>query len=174
MRYRVLLVSLTLATAMAMAQQHQHGAPTQAKLMTGLGDHHHAVSTSSPEAQQFFDQGFRLIYAFNHDEAERSFRQAAALDPNLAMAWWGVALAVGPNYNLPVDAAREKIAYDAIQKAQSLAAKASPSEQVYINALAKRYTSAANPDYQQLAIAYKDAMRDVSHQYPDDLDAATL
>ncbi|HJS98464.1 MAG TPA: hypothetical protein VJ756_05180, partial [Terriglobales bacterium] len=70
-------------------------------LMSGLGDLHHAVSTHNPEAQQFFDQGLRLVYAFNHDEAEHSFQHAAELDPTMAMAYWGIAEAVGPNYNDP-------------------------------------------------------------------------
>ncbi len=143
-------------------------------LMEGLSDHHHPVSTSSPEAQKFFDQGLRLIYAFNHDEAERAFRRAAELDPKMAMAWWGVSFAVGPNYNLPVDAAREKIAYDAVQKALALSAAGPEQERAYVEALAKRYTNDTNPDYPQLARTFVDAMRQLSQRYPDDLDAATL
>ena len=88
-----------------------------AVLMSGLGNLHHPVSTQNAEAQQIFDQGLRLIYAFNHDEAARSFQRAAELDPQLAMAWWGVGTAVGPNYNLPVDAEHEKIAVNAVNKA---------------------------------------------------------
>ena len=80
---------------------HSQGHPVT--LVTGLGDLHHPVSTKSPQAQQFFDQGLRFIYAFNHDEAARSFQHAAELDPKLAMAYWGVAEAVGPNYNDPAD-----------------------------------------------------------------------
>lgn len=159
-------LALFLATTLACAQ-----APT---LIDGLSDHHHPVSTSSPEAQKFFDQGLRLIYAFNHDEAERAFRRAAELDPKMAMAWWGVSFAVGPNYNLPVDAAREKIAYDAVQKALALSAGGPEQEHAYIEALAQRYTNVANPDYPQLARNFVDAMRQLSQRYPDDLDAATL
>jgi tetratricopeptide (TPR) repeat protein len=114
------------------------------------------------------------MYAFNHDEAARSFRHAAELDPQLAMAWWGVAIAVGPNYNLPVDADHEKIAADAASKAQALAAKAPQVEQDYIVAIAKRYSSDPKPDYHQLDIDYSNAMRALSRKYPDDLDAATL
>jgi tetratricopeptide (TPR) repeat protein len=143
-------------------------------LMDGLSDHQHPVSTSNPEAQKFFNQGMRLIYAFNHDEAERAFRRAAELDPKMAMAWWGVAFAVGPNYNLPVDAAREKIAYDAVQKALALSAGGPEPERAYIEALAKRYSSDPNPNYPQLARDFVDAMRQLSQRYPDDLDAATL
>src|ERR1700747_3414241 len=89
-------------------------APKPVTLMAGLSSLHHPVSTQNAEAQEFFDQGLRLVYAFNHEEAARSFRHAADLDPHLAMAWWGVALAVGPNYNLPVNPKHEKIAAEAI------------------------------------------------------------
>ncbi|MGH9603326.1 MAG: hypothetical protein ACRD24_13160 [Terriglobales bacterium] len=143
-------------------------------LINGLSDHHHPVRTSSPEAQKFFDQGLRLIYAFNHDEAERAFRRAAELDPKMAMAWWGVSFAVGPNYNLPVDAAREKTAYDAAQKALALSAGGPEAERAYIEALATRYTNDPNPDYPKLARDFVDAMHQLSQRYPDDLDAATL
>jgi len=173
MKRRILLACVLLVAATSLAQ-HDHGTPAQARLIPGAGNAHHAVTTTNPEAQKFFDQGLCLVYGFNHDEAERSFRRAADLDPNMAMAWWGVALAVGPNYNLPVDAEREKVAYDAIQKAKSLGAKASDSERAYIDALRQRFTNAANPNYQQLAVAYKDAMGALSKRYPDDLDAATM
>ncbi len=171
------IFSLMMLVAWTAQAQQQH--PTNNKgmvhgLMNGLGDHHHPVFTSNREAQRFFDQGLRLIYAFNHDEAERSFRRAAELDPQMAMAYWGIAYAVGPNYNLPVDEACEKAAYVAIQKALSLSAKAPESERAYIEALAKRYSNHPNPDLQQLAFNFKDAMRDLSTRYPDDLDAATL
>ena len=172
MRLRAILPVLLLLAVAAWSQQQQ---PAAATLMQGFGDnHHHPVTTSNEAAQRFFDQGLRLIYGFNHDEAAKAFRRATELDPNMAMAYWGVALAVGPNYNLPVDPEREKIAYDSIQKALSLAPKASAVERAYIEALAKRYTNAPNPDYRSLAIAYKDAMRAVLERYPDDLDAATL
>jgi tetratricopeptide (TPR) repeat protein len=143
-------------------------------LMSGLGNLHHPVSTKNAEAQQFFDQGLRLIYAFNHDEAARSFQRAAELDPRLAMAWWGVGMAVGPNYNLPVDAEHEKIAVNAVNKALALSGNAPPIEKDYIQALAKRYSSDANPNYHQLDVAYSNAMQALSQKYPDDLDAATL
>ena len=100
--------------------------------MTGVGTLHHPVSTKNVQAQQFFDQGLRLIYAFNHDEAARSFRRATELDPKLAIAWWGVAEAVGPNYNDPASDERFQQAHDAIQKAADLSEGASPSEKAYI------------------------------------------
>src|ERR1700720_4515306 len=117
MRY-VLVLSLALAMCSpAVAQDHlAHQQAKPATLMSGYGDLHHPVSTSNPQAQQFFDQGLRQIYAFNHDEAARSFQRAADLDPQLAMAYWGIAEAVGPNYNDPASEDRFKLAHDAIAK----------------------------------------------------------
>src|SRR5262249_48473294 len=158
------------------AQQHAAKPATRpATLMNGLGDLHHPVSTKNPEAQKFFDQGLRLIYAFNHDEAKRAFQRAAELDPKLAMAHWGVALSVGPNYNLDAQETQLKEAYAALQTARELAKEASVAERDYIDALAKRY--AADPkkaDKQKLRNAYKEAMAALAKKYPDDLDAATL
>src|SRR5207244_722123 len=128
------------------------------RLIPGLGEVHHPVSTTNRQAQQFFDQGLKLIYGFNHDEAKRSFEKAARLDPKLAMAWWGVALALGPNYNLPVDLEREKVAFDAVQKALALQENATEAERAYINAVAFRYSSDAKVDLHQLDVAYRDAM----------------
>jgi tetratricopeptide (TPR) repeat protein len=146
----------------------------QIHLMSGLGEVHHPVSTKNQEAQRFFDQGMKFVYGFNHDEARRSFQRAAELDPKLAMAWWGVALTLGPNYNLPVDPEREKAGYDAAQKAIALQANASEPERAYINALAVRYSNDPKADLPALDRAYKVAMGKVAAQYPDDLDAATL
>jgi tetratricopeptide (TPR) repeat protein len=148
--------------------------PKSESLMLGLGNLHHPVSTSNAQAQQFFDQGLRLIYAFNHDEAARSFQRAAELDPKLAMAYWGVAEAVGPNYNDPGSEDRFKQAHDAIQKALDLSASSSPSEQAYINAMAKRFPADPKSDIKTAAEQYRDAMHQVMKKYPDDLDAATL
>ena len=142
--------------------------------MSGLGAVHHAVSTKNVEAQRFFDQGLALIYGFNHEEAARAFQKAAQLDPASPMPRWGIAMAVGPNYNLDVDAEREKVAFDAIENAKKLAEHGAPVEQDYVNALAARYSGEANPDYKKLARAYANAMRSLSEKYPDDLDAATL
>src|SRR5258708_2049698 len=175
MNLRFVICAL-LATA-AFAQQHTHtmSSGRQATLMPGLGDAHHAVTTKSPEAQRFFDQGLALIFGFNHEEALRSFQRAAELDPDCAMAWWGVALSVGPNYNDPdPDMNREKMAWDAIQKARSLSANASEPERGYIEALATRYTGEPKADLKQLGAFYKNAMGELSKRYPDDLDAATL
>jgi tetratricopeptide (TPR) repeat protein len=142
--------------------------------MPGLGDLHHTVSTKNPHAQQFFDQGLRLIYAFNHDEAARSFQRAAELDPKLAMAYWGIAEAVGPNYNDPASEERFKAAHEAIQKAVDLSANAPPNEQAYIQGLAKRFPADTKSDFRKAAEDYRDAMRELVKKYPDDLDAATL
>ncbi|MBZ5721382.1 MAG: hypothetical protein LAO03_13470 [Acidobacteriia bacterium] len=169
-------VMLVLALCTVVAAQ-DHSAHTQAKpatLMSGLGDLHHPVSTSNRDAQEFFDQGLRLIYAFNHDEAARSFQRAAELDPKLAIAYWGVAEAVGPNYNDPASDERFKHAHEAIQKAVDLSASASPSEQAYIQAMALRFPADPQADRRKAAEAYHDAMREVSKKFPDDLDAATL
>ncbi len=158
----------------ACAGSAQTTAPKPVFLMPGLSSLHHPVSTSNVAAQQFFDQGIRLVYAFNHDEAARSFRRAAELDPHLAMAWWGIALAAGPNYNLPVDPEHEKIAVDSIEKAKALSSGAPQVEKDYIEALGKRFSRDAQPDYQKLNADYSHAMRELSRKYPDDLDAATL
>jgi tetratricopeptide (TPR) repeat protein len=159
----------------AMAQDHAaHMQSHPVTLVSGLGDLHHPVSTKNIDAQKFFDQGLRFIYAFNHDEAARSFQHAAELDPKLAMAYWGVAEAVGPNYNDPADPERYKRAHEAIQKAAELSSEASPSEQAYIQAMMKRFPPESVTDLKKAAEDYRDAMREVAHQFPDDLDAATI
>ena len=161
----------------AFAQEHAHAIASKGKtatLMAGYGNWRHTVSTKSPQAQAFFDQGLRLIYAFNHDEAARSFQRAAELDPKMAMAYWGVAEAVGPNYNDPANDERYAQAHAAIEKALELGADAYPSDQAYIAALAKRFPADANADRRVAAEAYRDAMRELTKTYPDDLDAATL
>jgi tetratricopeptide (TPR) repeat protein len=150
------------------------GAPSAPPpIFTDLGTHQHTVSCT-PEAQKYFDQGLRLVYAFNHDEAVRAFNEAARLDPNCAMAYWGVALAMGPNINLPLDAEHATAAHDALQRAIVLAPKASPAEQAYIAALATRYSDDPNADRKALDRAYADAMRQLARSQPDDLDASTL
>ncbi len=175
MRYRVCILLTLWLCAPSMAQDHSAHSPSKpATLMSGLGNLHHPVSTGNPEAQKFFDQGLRLIYAFNHDEAARSFQRAADFDPKLAMAYWGVAEAVGPNYNDPASDERFKQAHEAIQKAADLSAGASPAEMAYIQAMAKRFPADPKADRRKAAEDYRDAMREISKTYPDDLDAATL
>jgi tetratricopeptide (TPR) repeat protein len=174
-----LLVAVFLALAACSGQSGRHNLPAAAPavppvLLEGLGTHHQAITTSSPEAQAYFDQGLRLVYAFNHVEAEHAFRQAARLDPACAMCYWGIALTQGSNYNSPTDAAREKVAYEAIQEALRRAPGATPRERANIEALAKRHSAAADADRAALDRAYADAMREVARRFPDDLDAATL
>ncbi len=169
------LLCVALFAGTALSQDHSaHMQPHSVALVTGLGDLHHPVTTHNPEAQKFFDQGLRYIYAFNHDEAARSFQHAGDLDPKLAMAFWGVAEAVGPNYNDPADPERFKRAHEAAQKAVDLSEGASPSEQAYIKAMAKRFPADPKADLQKAAEEYRDAMRQVNTDFPDDLDAATL
>jgi hypothetical protein len=143
-------------------------------LLAGMGNHHHAIATSSAEAQQYFDQGFDLVFGFNHEEAARSFQRASELDPKAAMPYWGIAWALGPNYNLDVDDDRGKQAHDAMARALALSTNGPENERGYIEAMAIRFPSEAKPDRAALARKYADAMRDLSRRYPDDLDAATL
>ncbi len=172
----VLVVALWCAPALAC---HDAGGPMPrssrpATLMRGLGDLHHPITTTSAEAQKFFDQGLRLIYAFNHDEAVRAFTRAAELDPKAPMPAWGVALAFGPNINLDVDPEREKAAYAAVQRALTLVATTREDERAYVEALAHRYSDDPNANLKALAVTYARAMRDLAAAHPDDLDAATL
>jgi tetratricopeptide (TPR) repeat protein len=142
--------------------------------LTAVGRQHHPIATKNEEAQLYFDQGITLLYGFNHEESARAFQRAAELDPASPMPLWGIALAVGPNYNMDVDAEREKLAYETLQKAQTLAAHAPQIEKDYVAALVTRYSGDANPDYKKLSHGYATAMKALSQEYPDDLDAATL
>ncbi|HVT02990.1 MAG TPA: hypothetical protein VHL58_06390 [Thermoanaerobaculia bacterium] len=143
-------------------------------LDAGLGQLTHPISTKSEQAQAFFDQGLRYLYAFNHEESVRSFTKAAELDPSLAMAHWGMALALGPNINIDVDPEHEKQSYDAIQKAIALRDHASAEERDLIDALAKRYSNDPKADLKKLAADYHDAMKSLAKKYPDDLDLVVL
>ena len=171
-------LGLLLAVAWSAASAAHNNIPAAGEasvaLDPGLGSLHHAVSTGNPLAQQYFDQGLRLVFAFNHEAAIHSFRHAAELDPNLAMAWWGTALSLGPNINRAMHAKAHRAAYEALQKAIALKAKASPKERAYIDALAKRYSANGEADVAPLQVAYKDAMKKLSRRYPDDNDAAVL
>jgi tetratricopeptide (TPR) repeat protein len=147
----------------------------QAPLLNNLGQHHHPISTDSALAQRYFDQGLILAYGFNHAEAVRSFQQAATLDPNCAICYWGLAYVVGPNINAAMEDEAVPTAYEAIQQAIALSqAHGSDREKAYIQALAKRYSPEPMEDRAALDIAYAKAMNQVVEQYPDDLDAATL
>jgi tetratricopeptide (TPR) repeat protein len=181
-KIKSLLPLITLLALCLPALTHAQSKDTRpVVLMSGYSDLHHPTSAKNAEAQKFFDQGLRQIYAFNHDEAFRSFNHAAELEPTFAMAYWGVAEAVGPNYNDPADDARFKQAHDAIQKALDLSTPgtaanyATPNERDYILAMAKRFPEPSpNVDMHQAARDYRDVMRELSKKYPDDPDAATL
>jgi tetratricopeptide (TPR) repeat protein len=168
-------LALCVLFAVPAVAQHQHKAPAKlsVEMYTGLGGVHHPVSTQNADAQKYFDQGLALLYGFNHEEAAKAFSAAAKLDPNLAIAHWGVALVNGQNYNAPEFPELLKIAKAELATAQTMSAKASASEQALIAALAKRYDD-SNGDTHAREKAYSDAMGEVSAKFPDDLDVATL
>jgi tetratricopeptide (TPR) repeat protein len=147
---------------------------SQIILMENLGQLQHTITTRSAQAQQFFNQGLRLIYGFNHYEAHRSFIEAARLDSSCAMAYWGQALAMAPNINSPIDKERSQMGYEAIQKALSLKKKASKAEQAYIEAMAKRFSNQENVEQRLLDSAYAMAMSKLAAKYPNDPEAGTL
>lgn len=177
--FRSLIFNLICVTGLGLVAQAQHEMAMPAKapaMIEGVSNLHHPVSAANPEAQQYFDQGLRLIYAFNHDEAAAAFRHAAAVDPKLAMAWWGVAEAIGPNYNDPASEDRFRAAHEAVQKAVDLAAGSTitDNERGYIAALAVRFPADPKADVRKAAEAYRDAMRALAQRFPDDSDAAVL
>ena len=155
------------------AQQSKSPTGAIAPRLQKLGTHVFSVSTKNPQAQLFMNQGLNLSYAFNHAEAGRAYREAERIDPNLAIAYWGEALALGPNINAPMDPANEPKALETIQKAVALKSKASPREQALIDALVQRYSGRAE-DRRARDVAYADAMRKVQLQFPDDQDIAML
>ncbi len=178
MRIALTLGICVFATLSSFAQHHAGTAtpPAATSLHPGLGKHQHPITTTNPEAQAYFDQGLTLLYGFNHEEAARYFRRVAELDPESAMAHWGIALATGPNYNdVAVDANRAGTTYAAVRKAVELAPKGNVREQAYIQALTKRFAS-SDPasDWKKFHLDYSAAMREVVTEYPDDLDAAVL
>ena len=134
-----------------------------APVFQGLGVHKMPV-TASPQAQAFFDQGINLVFGFNHAEAIRSFREAARLDPNCAMCWWGVSLALGSNINLPMPDDAVAPAWASLKKAQALQAKVTPRERAYIEALAKRYSPDPKANRGLLNEVYAQAMGDLAKQ----------
>ena len=146
----------------------------KAGILPGMGSHHHPITTSSPDAQAFFDQGVALVFGFNHEEATRSFQHAAELDPRAPMPHWGIAWSVGPNYNLDVDDPRAKQALQAIDTARQLSMNGSAAERDYIAAMSVRYSQDPKADRAALARRYSEAMADLANRYPEDLDAATL
>jgi tetratricopeptide (TPR) repeat protein len=146
----------------------------RAPLLSGLSDHHYPITTRSARAQQFFNQGLRLVYGFNHAEAIRAFKEAARLDSQCAMAHWGVALSLGPNINAPMNREAELRAGEAMQQALSRKKFASEKERALIDALAKRYSMDEKAARAALDRAYANAMRALRQRYPKDVDIATL
>jgi tetratricopeptide (TPR) repeat protein len=143
-------------------------------LYKNLGRYSYRVTTTSSDAQRWFDQGLRLVYAFNHAEAQRAFREAARHDPGCAMCYWGIAITEGSNYNSPTDAAREARALAAVRQAQQHTPGATPVERALIGALARRHSDAPGAARAALDRAYADAMRQVARQFPLDLEAQTF
>ena len=148
------------------------GKPLAPRLQN-LGVHTFRVTTKVPRAQSFINQGVNLAYGFNHAEAARAFAEAARLDPNCAMAYWGHALVLGPNINASMAAEEEPKAFELVQRAVALKPRATPRERAYIDALAKRYTGKA-ADRAAADRAFADAMRTLVAAYPSDLDAKTI
>lgn len=146
----------------------------EAPLFDDLGTHQHPVTTRSDKAQQYFNQGLILAFAFNHAESARAFQAAQRLDPDCAMCYWGEALALGPNINAPMFPEAVPRAWAAAQKARELASLVTPREQAYIQALQARYREKPPEDRSGLDRDYRDAMRKLVQDYPDDLDAAAL
>jgi tetratricopeptide (TPR) repeat protein len=181
----VVIALLAASARQPAAQEHQghdHGAATAADSATpdrtplydNLGSYHMAITVRSPVAQQYFDQGLRLTYGFNHDEAVKSYTEGIRQDSTCAMCWWGIAYALGPNINLPMDTAAVRPAWDALEHAVRLAPQVSPREQAYIKALEARYAAAPPANRAPLDSAWATAIRQVSRRYPKDDDAATL
>ncbi len=176
-----LISSLTTPRLTGQEAGHPPGMPTASEpdaqvtpLYDNLGTLHHPITTRAQVAQQYFDQGLRLIYAFNHDEAIKSFKEGLKHDSTCAMCYWGIAYALGPNINLPMDTSAVRPAWEAVQQARKHSADVTPKEKAYIEALAKRYSP--NPSANQAALdsAYARAMGLVSYAYPKGDDAATL
>src|SRR5215475_11940573 len=160
MRPFSLICSALLCCSLSTLAQEKPAPKKAADLsLTEVGRQHHPIHTSSKEAQEYFDQGITLIYGFNHEEAARAFQKAAELDPQSPMPLWGIAMAVGPNYNQDIDLDREKIAYDTMQKAAKLAEKAPQVEQDYVATLMLRFSNAVEPNYKKLAAAYSEGMQ---------------
>ncbi len=170
-----ILLSFVCLAAVSLAQ---HASPNPGRVVPriwpGYGDLRFEVSSTSLEAKQWANQGLRLVYSFNHPEAAVSFRKATEIDPNCVMCWWGLAFALGNNINAPLMPENAKPAYEAAQKALTLAPRASPREAAYIQALSRRYEQENPSDRSGLDKAFAFAMRQVSKDFPDDLDAMTL
>jgi tetratricopeptide (TPR) repeat protein len=183
----VVAIALLAAAAGTLAAQdhpgHEHGtttpvagaaAPARTPIYDNLGSYHMAITVRSPVAQQYFDQGLRLTYGFNHDEAIKSYTEGISQDSTCAMCWWGIAYALGPNINVPMDTAAVPAAWEALRHAVRLAPRVSPREQAYIKALGARYAPEPVANRAPLDSAWALAIGQVARRYPKDDDAATL
>jgi tetratricopeptide (TPR) repeat protein len=189
-RSTLVLCATTLAAAVASAgcQSRSTTTPTTttadqaapeeargARLYSGFGNYTRRVSTDSRQAQRWFDQGMQLLYGFNHDEAIRSFHEAAKHDPDCAMAWWGIAYAHGLHINNPqMSAEQSERAYDASLEAMKRINNASPVEQALIRAVCTRYAWPIPADRKPLDLAYADTMERAWQMFPDDPDVGAL
>ncbi|HEX5612280.1 MAG TPA: tetratricopeptide repeat protein [Burkholderiales bacterium] len=174
-----LLLAQTKATEVspagaAAASKAAPAVDAEAPLMKGLGTHVYRVTTSSREAQRYFDQGLRLAWGFNHAEALRAFRKAQRLDPQCAMCFWGEAYALGPNINVPMDEKAIAPAVAAATKARALASQAKPHEQALIEAIAMRYSADPKAERAKLDAAYAEAMKRAAANFPQDVDVAAI
>jgi len=181
MRRLLILVILLSSLGTACSRRSETNAKTSVvpagseQLFEGLGTHTRKITTHSPEAQRYFDQGVAFLFGFNHDEAIRSFRQAATLDTSCAMAWWGVSIANGPHINNPmVDSTHAYAAFDAWQMAKARESGGTETEKALIDALGTRYANPQPADRHPLDEAYAAAMREVWHAHPDDADVGAL
>jgi tetratricopeptide (TPR) repeat protein len=152
------------------AKLSEKGAP----LFKGLGKLHYAVTTGSAAAQKYFNQGLTLLYAFNHGEAGRSFMEVIRLDSTCAMAWWGLGMVLGPNYNAPLNPSSLQEINNAMDKAVAYSANATPKEKALIHALSKRFPRSEVKDMAPYNAAYAQAMKTAYEQFPGDMDIATL
>ncbi|HWL14894.1 MAG TPA: hypothetical protein VNR00_04755 [Opitutus sp.] len=176
MAYRIAAALAGLAGVVALAAypKDKDGKPAPAPLFDQLGSYERDVSTKDPLAQRYFNQGMMFLWGFNHHEAVRSFKAAAELDPQLAIAWWGVAFAHGPNINAPMEEGARPPALAALDQARALARHGSNWERAWIEALGARYLEKPDTDQAELNVAYAKAMQDVARRFPDDLDTAVL
>jgi len=177
MRSAIMLLALAVAASAMPAQEHHHtdqpATGSSPRLLENLGSYHHRITTRSPRAQRYFDQGLRLSYAFNHEGAVLAFAEAERLDSTCAMCAWGIAYALGPNINAPITPDAERTAYRAAMRASRNAARVTPAEQALIRAMALRY--AAQPDGRAVRdSAYAAALAEVAREFATDDEALTL
>lgn len=172
---RIPITLAVLAVALAAVPSAAEPAKAEVKLFDGLGKHKRTVATSNREAQTYFNQGLNFMFAYNHDEAVRAFRKAAELDSDCAMAYWGISLASGMNYNYPLfPPEKAKAAWDALQKAREKSKGESEPNRALIEALAARYADPLPKDTKPLEKAYSQAMKAAWEKFPKDADVGSL